>query len=69
MMFWLSGNEGCTLEDRREISDCLNFDDFTTEELLTDVKTSGIYSVKRIDDRVLENIRLQKSKLVDKGQS
>ena len=65
MMFWLSGNEGCTLEDRREISDCFNFDDYTTEELLTDVKTSGIYSVKRIDDRVLENIRLQKSKLVD----
>ena len=67
LMLWLSKN-GCTVQDRREMSDCFDFDDFTTEELLTNVRMSGIYSDKRIDDKVLEIWHLQRSQLADQTE-
>ena len=50
---WLSGNEA-SVEQKTEIVESFNFDDFTAEELLTSVRDSGLYSAKKIDERVLE---------------
>jgi len=71
-VFWLTENE-CSDEDKRNITDSFGFDLFTVEELLTDVRCSGLYSIKRIDRRVLEihqsvqrNLELKGEKLKDK---
>ena len=52
-VFWLTENE-CSDEDKREIADSFDFSDFTGKELLTDVRRSGLYSIEKIDTRVLE---------------
>ena len=52
-VLWLSDNEGSD-EDKKEITESFNFDDFNERELLTDVRQSGLYSTEKIDKRVLE---------------
>ena len=52
-VFWMTGNE-CSIDNKRLITDSFGFDYFTLEELLTDVRTSKLYSIQRIDARVLE---------------
>ena len=54
-MFWLSDNE-IGEGDKMEIAKHFEFylQEFTAEELLTDVKKSGLFSMKMIDDRVVE---------------
>ena len=64
--FWLSVNE-CSDKDTREIANSFNFDDFTAQDLLTDVRRSGLFSIKKIDARVLEILaekEKEKEKLV-----
>ena len=61
--FWMSGNE-VSDEEKVDIVDCFKFEDFTAEELLTCVRDSGLYSVKKIDKRVLDLIR-RKDKLLE----
>ena len=51
-MVWLSKNEA-TEEQKNEIVEGINFEEFTVEELLTSVRDSGLYPAKRIDERVL----------------
>ena len=55
-MVWLSENE-VTNEERNEITDSLDFEDFTVEELMTSVRDSGLYSGSKIDKRVLEIVK------------
>ena len=55
-VFWLSENE-CTNEEKMLITNRFHFDHFTGEELLTDIKKSGLYSTKTIDDRVMEILK------------
>ena len=56
-LYWLSGNE-CSDEDKKEITDSFNLlcGCFTAEDLLTDVRRSGLFSISEIDDSVLEII-------------
>ena len=63
--FWMSGNE-VSDEDKKEIVKCFHFEDFTAEELLTSVRDSGLYSVKKIDKRVLDLIRRKDKFLEEK---
>ena len=55
-MFWLSEND-CTCEEKKRMKRSFDFDSFTVEDLLTDVKKSGLFSVEEIDRRVLEICR------------
>jgi len=52
-VFWLSGNS-CSEAEKKEIVDSFNFDDFTAEELLTEVRLSGLYSVSRVSSKALK---------------
>jgi len=52
-VLWLSENE-CTDEDKKEITDSFNFEDFNERQLLTVVRKSGLYSTERIDRRALD---------------
>ena len=52
-VLWLSEND-CTDEDKKEITDSFDFDDFDEQELLMDVRKSGLYSTEKIDRRVLD---------------
>lgn len=51
-MVWLSANK-VTKEETNQIVDSFNFEEFTVEELMTSVRDSGLYSAKKINDRVL----------------
>jgi len=55
-VFWLSGNS-CSEAEKMEIVDSFNFDDFTAEELLTEVRLSGLYSVSRVSSKALKIIQ------------
>ena len=57
-VFWLSGNE-CSDEDKKEIKDSIDLmhSCFTARKLLTEVRQSGLFSIKEVDDRVLEVIK------------
>ena len=57
-VFWLSGNE-CSDEDKKEIKDSIDLKKscFTADKLLTDVRQSGLFSIKEVDDRLLDIIR------------
>ena len=57
-VFWLSENE-CSAQDQQEIANSFNFLHFTGKELLTDVRRSGLYSIKKIDARVLEVLEMK----------
>ena len=53
-----SGSENdCTSGEKERMKGCFDFYDFTVEDLLTDVKKSGLYSVEEIDRRVREICR------------
>ena len=56
-LYWLSSNE-CSDEDKEEITGSFNLlcGCFTAEDLLTVVRTSGLYSVQEIDNSVLKII-------------
>lgn len=57
-VYWLSNN-GCSESEKERVTNSFNFDVFTAEELLTVVRKSGLYSVPKIDQRVLEIMRYQ----------
>ena len=61
-MVWLLENK-VTEEQKTEIIESLDFEDFTAEELLTSVRDSGLYSGKKIDKRLLDIFKEQESKL------
>ena len=61
-MVWLLENK-ITEEQKTEIIESLDFEDFTAEELLTSVRDSGLYSGKKIDKRLLDIFKEQESKL------
>ena len=66
-VFWLSEND-CSEEDKKEITDSFIFDEFTPDELLTDVRRSGLFSIEKIDGRLQEMFDDQKKSLGDKDQ-
>ena len=51
--FWLSEND-CGEDEKNAIVDSFNFDDFTADELLTEVRMSGLYSVSKVTSKALE---------------
>ena len=53
----------CSHKEKQEIADSFNFDDFTGRELLTDVKRSGLYSIEKIDARVLEILEIKEEEI------
>ena len=67
-VFWLTENE-CSDDDKRIITDSFNFCAFKVVELLTDVRSSaGLYSMEKIDRRVLELHRRDQRTLVLKAK-
>ena len=52
-MVWLAKNEA-TEEQKNEIVESINFEEFSVEELMTSVRNSGLYSGSKIDKRVLQ---------------
>ena len=66
-VFWLSEND-CSEEDKKEITDSFIFDEFTPDELLTDVRKSELYSIEKIDQRLKVMFNDQKKSLVDKDK-
>ena len=61
-MVWLTENEASE-KQKTEIVESFNFEDFTAEELLTSVRDSGLYSAKRIDERVLDLLKNKDMKI------
>ena len=55
-MVWYSKNE-VTEEQKNEIVNSLDFEDFTVEELITSIRVSGLYPVKIIDKRLLDLVK------------
>ena len=55
-MVWLSENE-VTEEQKKEIVESFNLKEFSAEELLTGVRDSGLFSAKKIDERVLDIVK------------
>ena len=51
-MSWLSENE-VTEEQKEEIVESFNFEEFTVEELMTSVRKSDLYPTNKIDKRLL----------------
>ena len=58
-VFWLSGNNSCSEEEKKEIVDSFNFGDFTAEELLTEVRLSGLYSISKISSQVMKFLQIK----------
>jgi len=52
-VFWLEKNQ-CDEEERTDITESFWLSDFTGQELLTDVRRSGLFSIQKIDSKVLE---------------
>ena len=69
-MFWLSGNE-CSEEDKKEIKDSIDLIGgcFTPEKLLTDVRRSGLFSIKEVDGSVFHLVRRMRAELEMKDQA
>ena len=69
-MFWLSENE-ISGDDKMEITNYFEcyIEVFTAEELLTDVKKSGLFSMKMIDDRVMEILQDKDRQLKAKDET
>ena len=58
-VFWLSEND-CTAEQKEKFKEFFQYEDFeffSAEELLTDLRKSGLYTIEEIDKRVLEICR------------
>ena len=69
-VFWLSKNNGnCDKDDKKVITESFKFHDFTVEELLTDVRKSGLYSIEMIDKRLLEKFNHQERILASTKQN
>ena len=51
-MCWISEND-IKEEQKTDIVESFDFEDFSVKELLTSVRDSGLYSVQKIDERVL----------------
>ncbi len=64
-MIWLSENE-VTEEQKSEIVDSIDFEDFTVDELMTSISDSGLYLAKKINERVLELFKKQEQLLKEK---
>ena len=64
-MIWLSENE-ITEEQKNEILDSFDFEDFTVEELMTSISDSGLYPAKKINERVLKLFKKQEQLLKEK---
>ena len=52
-VFWLTKSQ-CDDKDRTDITESFCLSDFTGQELLTDVRRSGLFSIQDIDSKVLE---------------
>ena len=63
-VLWLSEND-CTDEDKKEVTDSFDFDDFDEQELLMDVRKSGLYSTEKIDRRALDIFESQDKIIAD----
>ena len=61
-MVWLSQNE-VTEEQQKEIVESFNLEEFSAEELLTEVRDSGLFSAKKIDERMLELLNEKELKI------
>ena len=69
-VFWLSkNNDNCDNDDKKVITESFKFHDFTVEELLTDVRKSGLYSIEIIDKRLLEKFNHQERILASTKQN
>ena len=68
-LVWLSENDNDVTkeEDRNEIVDSFNFEEFTVEELMTLVRDSGLYSATQVDMRVLVLFKNQEQILSEKN--
>ena len=63
-VIWYSKNKlKCSDQDRRDITESFDLDDFTGVELLTDVRKSGLFSVEIIDTRVLNILNVQQKEI------
>ena len=69
-MFWLSGNV-CSEVDKKEIKDSIDLIGgcFTPEKLLTDVRRSGLFSIKEVDGSVFHLVRRMRAELEMKDQA
>ena len=65
-MAWLSKNK-VTEEQKIEIVESFDFEDFTAEELITSVRDSGLYSGQKIDKRLLDIFKEQDLKLKERN--
>lgn len=59
---WFSSNDLDSVT-KEEIQETIEFDDFTTEELATEVKESGLYPTDKIIAKMLENFESKSKKL------
>ena len=62
-VFWLEKNQ-CDENERTEIARSFCLSDFNGQELLTDVRRSGLFSIKEIDSKVLEILNSCQQNLV-----
>ena len=53
ILYWLTENDYSD-QEKKEIVDSFRFEDFICQELLTDVRNSDLYSIDKIDKKVLE---------------
>ena len=52
-LFWLSEND-CSEDEKKEIVDSFDLDNFTAEKLLKDVRLSGLYSISTICSKAID---------------
>ena len=52
-VYWLTENDYSD-QEKKEIVDSFRFEDFICQELLRDVRNSDLYSIDKIDKKVLE---------------
>ena len=64
-MVWLSENE-VTEEQKKEIVESFTFEEFSAEDLLTGVRDSGLFSTKKIDERLLDILKKKDQLLKEK---
>ena len=68
-VFWLNDNDSaCNDQDKQDIVNSFSFDDFTGEELLTDVRKSALYSIAKIDKKILDMLKEKDSSIAAKNR-
>ena len=55
-------------QDKQDIVNSFSFDDFTGEELLTDVRKSALYSIAKIDKKILDMLKEKDSSIATKNR-